>query len=148
MHRRGVRCLNRETAWTENLKQRLLFTETDKPSTDKFPWSDSPSFVVHFWFDFTPGKKVFIIIMCSFLLSFCFFQFVLLVSSLLYVSCTETKGRHLLDNRGIFFGLRTFCLWHTVYTGGEFAGVTNLSFKNAYITSCHQPSMWHLPLIT
>lgn len=26
----------------------FIFTATDRPTTDKFPWSDSPSFVVHF----------------------------------------------------------------------------------------------------
>lgn len=145
-----VTCIGKESGvWIGKLHEvqnkGFILTETDKPSTDKFPWSDSPSLVVHFWFDFMPGKKVFIIIMFSFL-SFSF-QYVLLVSSLLYVSCTETKGRYLFDNRGIFLVKR-----HSVcgiqYTQEESFLVLKLTFWKCIHHHMSPTSMWHLPLIT
>lgn len=128
----------------------FILTETDKPSADKFPWSDSPIPVVHFSFDFIPGENVFIILVFS-LLSFCSCLYVLLVSSLLYVSCTETKGRYLFDKGGIFFGQRTFCLWRTVYTGGEFSGVKTDVLKmhtSTHDTDINVALTPTLPLIT
>lgn len=109
-----VTCMDKESSvWICKLHEQtenngFIFTETDEPSADKFPWSSSASLVVHLRFDFIPGENIFMINM---LLLFVvdvvilFLQYVLLVSSMSFVSCTETKGRFLFDSGGIFWSV-------------------------------------------
>lgn len=95
-------------------------------------------------FDFMPGKNVFMIIMLgSFfvVVVILFFQYVFLVSYLLYVSCTEAKGRYLLNNRGIF-GHSVCDIQLT--TQDEHLLVLHFSFENAYVT-CHQHQCGTIP---
>lgn len=86
----------------------FILTPTDKTLTDKFPWSDSLSFVRHS--DFVSYKKR---SLCNCYVFSCVviqsFQFVSVLCSMFHA--LRPKAGTSLTTEGLFiFGQRTFCM--------------------------------------
>lgn len=75
----------------------FVFTETDKPSADMFPWCDSPSFVVHFWLQ--PRKES--------LYNNCVLSFIMFHLSFPCLICHALRQSTSLTTEGLF---SFFCL--------------------------------------
>lgn len=107
--------------WVRKLHEQVhpqcfVFTETDKPSADMFPWCDSLSFAVNFWLQ--PRKES--------LYNNCVLSFIMFHLSFPCLICHALRQSTSLTTEGLFsfflFGQRKFCPSHAVCTW-EVAGV-------------------------